>query len=114
MNKPKTPGIVTIAISTTITIVFWIFIALYQILISNTEPVVDPNLLKQIDPVLDTTLLKSLNNKVYFEKRQSQPPLPVNLEIINQVQASPTEIPAEPLLKDANTPVSTEEAELEF
>lgn len=113
MRKPKTPGLVSVAISTTITIIFWIFIALYQILTAGPDPVVDPNLLKQIDPTLDTSLLNTLDSKVYFEEGQSGPPLPGNIEITNQIQILPTETPTETEVEEAQTPISTEEAELQ-
>lgn len=113
MGKTKIPTVVSVAISTTITIIFWIFIALYQILTASPDPVVDSKLLKEIDPTLNTALLDSLNNKIYFEEGQSGPSLPVNLETLNQI--TPTEITTNELTPEEDqVPTSTEEGEFEL
>ena len=68
MNKSKAPRLVTVAICTTITVVFWIFVGLYTIFTSKSQVEVDPKILEPLIPTLDTNALSQLEGKVFFEE----------------------------------------------
>ncbi len=70
MYKPKPPQLVTIAVITTITLIFWVFFGLYEILTKKTEVDVPPALLEELTPTLDTTTLNQIQNRLYFEEGQ--------------------------------------------
>lgn len=68
MRKPKPPSIITVAIITTITIIFWIFFEVYQILTGDVDVEISEKLLKPLNPTLNQEVLSSLNGKIDFEK----------------------------------------------
>lgn len=70
MYKPKPPKLVTIAVITTITVIFWVFFGLYQILTRKPDVDVPQNLLEEINPNLDTTVLNQIQNRLFFEEGQ--------------------------------------------
>lgn len=76
MKKPPTPKLVTVAIFTTVTIVFWVFFTIYRILVSNPKVEVDDELLEPIDTILDTKTLEELPNRSFTEEGQVKP-LPI-------------------------------------
>jgi hypothetical protein len=78
MKKPKAPRLVTVAIFTTVTIIFWIFMGLYNIITSPSRVDVDPEILKPINPVLDTDALNRLQNRVFFEEGETSSPIIVS------------------------------------
>lgn len=71
--KRATPKFVTVSIFTTITIIFWIFYVIYEVLISAPPTVVDPELLNPINPQLDTGVLEELSQKEFFEEGEEIP-----------------------------------------
>ena len=75
MKKPKAPKLVTVAVFTTITIIFWVFMGLYSLITSAPPTNVDPELLSPIDPVLDQEALKRLEGRIYFEEGQTTSPV---------------------------------------
>jgi hypothetical protein len=68
MKKLKPPRLVTVAILTTITIVFWVFYSLYGILTSDSLQKVPSEILAPIDPTLDTRALDKLPGRIFFEE----------------------------------------------
>lgn len=68
MKKPKAPRLVTVAIFTTITIIFWVFFSLYSVLTSKPEVNVDPKLLEPINPTFDTKALNALDGRIFIEE----------------------------------------------
>lgn len=68
MKRPSPPKLVTVAVTTTITIVFWIFITLYKVLTTEPEPSVNSKLLEPIIPELDSRSLQQINERVFFEE----------------------------------------------
>lgn len=89
MKQPKAPRLVTVAIFTTITIVFWIFISVYNVLTQSPQESVDPKLLEPIDPTLDTNALSKLEGRIFYEEGEVTTP-PVVIQ-----EVSPTPIPEE-------------------
>jgi hypothetical protein len=73
MYKPKPPRLVTIAVITTITVIFWVFFGLYQILTKKADVDVPQVLLEEINPTLDTTALNQIQNRLFFEEGQVEP-----------------------------------------
>lgn len=91
MKKPKAPKLVTVAITTTITIIFWIFFTLYQVLTTKPSPSVDPNLLKPIDANLNSESLEKVKDRIFHEEG-SFVPLPTNAPITGEPTPSPNTI----------------------
>lgn len=66
MKKTKLPALVTIAILTLITAIFWVFFSAYR-LISRTPPLSVPQeIIKPIDPNLNPDILDNLDKKIHF------------------------------------------------
>lgn len=68
MKKPKPPKLVTVAIFTTITVIFWIFFEVYETLSGAPSVTVDNDLLSPLDPTLDVAALQKLETRVFFEE----------------------------------------------
>ena len=99
MNKPKAPRLVTVAIFTTITIIFWIFFSLYKILTSSPTVNIPEEILQPLTPTLDSQLLEGIPGRVFFEEGQV---------IVPVVTQPPIEIPQ----PEETTETSTEEAQI--
>jgi len=101
MKKPKAPRLVTIAITTTITVIFWIFFTLYQVLTAKPAPSVEPKLLEPIDPKLNTSVLDKIDNRDFFEEgyapplKLNPPSQPNNEPVITPEESTPTPIASE-------------------
>lgn len=95
MRKPKPPRLVTVFIFTTITLIFWIFFSLYNILTKPTSLDIEPKILEPISPDLDTKSLQALTEKLYFE--EGQVVIPIN----------PTAQQQEPKITETPTPEET-------
>lgn len=108
MKKPRAPKLVTVAITTTITIVFWVFFTLYQILTKSPPPSVDPKLLEPISPTLETEVLGTLTKRVYFEEGEATFPLPARSGGVTTTQPEVNQTVIEESQEEA-----TPEAELE-
>jgi hypothetical protein len=67
MKKTKTPGLVTLAVFTTITIFVWIFFDIYRILKKPVNVNVDPKILQTFSPSLDSNALDKIKERKYFE-----------------------------------------------
>ncbi len=103
MKKPRAPRLVTVAIFTTITIIFWVFFSLYKVF-TSLEPVsVDPKLLEPLTPTLDTNALSQLEGRVFFEEGEVAAPFAV---------ASPSPTPAPEELIEETPETATNEAQV--
>jgi hypothetical protein len=92
MKKPRAPRLVTTAITTTITIIFWIFFTLYQVFITKPAPSVEPELLEPINPTLNTDILDKIGNRDFFEEGSFTP---LNLIQLPQEESTPVITPEE-------------------
>ena len=102
MKKLKPPRLVTVAIFTTITVVFWVFLSLYRILTASPAADIPPEILAPITPNLNSEALRSLGNRVFFEEQDIEALTTPLLKII------PTpEIPVEPTATPFPTPTET-------
>lgn len=86
MRKQRVPGIVTVAILTVITVVFWIILDVYRTLTVKPAPTVSEEILSPIDPDLDQTYLNRLQQRVFLNETEIG-----TIEIQN-----PQETPVEP------------------
>jgi hypothetical protein len=100
MNKPKAPRLVTVAVFTTITIIFWVFMGLYNLITSKPPANVDPELLKPINPTLEQEALNRLENRVFFEPGQTSSPF-----IIREIPESTSESEEVPATEEKETSV---------
>jgi len=70
LKKAKTPGLVTTAIITTITIFTWIVFSVYRAF-SSVPPVnVPPEIIAPLSPELNREALAKLEGRLYFEEGQ--------------------------------------------
>jgi hypothetical protein len=106
MKKPKAPKLVTVAIFTTITIIFWVFISLYNIIMSTPDINVDPELLEPINPNLEKEALDRLEGRIFFEEGETNSPVIIREN--TQISPSPEEevlIPENEEVAEGTTPV---------
>lgn len=68
MKNPRAPRLVTVTIFTTITVVFWVFFTVYNILTSKPPIEVEPELLTPLDPTLNTEVLSTLSDTKFYEE----------------------------------------------
>jgi hypothetical protein len=73
MRRPPAPTIVTIAVFTTMTVVLWIFISVYSILIKKADVEVPQKLLEPIDPNLDQKILEEISKRTFITEDQTIP-----------------------------------------
>ena len=69
MKKQKAPRLVTVAIFSTVTLIFWVFFSLYNVLTSKPSANVDPKLLEPLDPNLNRDTLSKLQERVFFDEQ---------------------------------------------
>lgn len=113
MKKPKAPHLVTIAIITTATIIFWIFFEVYRIFTSTPSVQVPEELLTPITPTLDTEALENIKGRVFFEEEEipetliaTPSPRPTTLK----AEPTPTEELEQPRGTPTPVPTATESA----
>ncbi len=94
MKKMKTPSLVTLAVLTTITILFWIFFSVYRIFASKPSTSVPPEILEPVTPTLDSATLEKITQGVYLSEG----------EIPQNIMTSPT---ASPTPTASSTPTPT-------
>jgi hypothetical protein len=85
MRKLKPPRLVTVAIFSTVTIIFWVFYSFYDLLTSTPDTKIPPEILSPISPILDTDILDNLQGRVFFNKGETTVSL--------AVQQTPTPTP---------------------
>ena len=106
MKEPKAPRLVTIAIITTTTIIFWVFFDLYRVF-TTTPPVnVPAELMVPITPTLDIHSLENIENRIYLSEEE----IPEILVSNPLPELSPTPTPE--ATESAEISVATESAEI--
>lgn len=70
MKKPKTPKLVTVAIFTTITVIFWVFFEVYEALSDTPDIQVSENLLSPVNPQLDLQSLQQIETRMYIDENE--------------------------------------------
>lgn len=76
MKTTKLPSLVSIAILTTITILFWTVFNVYRVLTNKAPITIQENLMEPLSPNLDTQTLDKIQNSLVFEENQFQTPQP--------------------------------------
>lgn len=112
MNKLKSPRLVTLAIITTATIIFWIFFEVYRIFTTPSPAEVPEELMRPINPTLDSEGLDNIQARNYFEEGQipNAPVAQIIIEVEQEPEPTPTEIPEQDITP---TPTATESAEIQ-
>lgn len=95
MRSPSPPSIVTVAILTTITIIFWVFFGVYRVLVSESDVNIPPEILESINPTLDQNALGQLENRLFFEKGETVEFKAIISKPTDTITPEPTEIPEE-------------------
>jgi hypothetical protein len=72
MFRQKPPRLITIAILSTICIISWVFLGLYEVLSKKPDVSVPETLLEDINPQLDTVTLQTVQTRLFFEAEQVQ------------------------------------------
>ncbi len=70
MKTPKAPRMVTIAVITTTTIIFWVFFEIYRVFTTSPPVNVPSELMKSISPSLDTVALDNIHQRIYLEEEE--------------------------------------------
>ena len=113
MKKIKAPRLVTVAVFTTITIIFWVFYSLYVILTSQAPLDIPPEILNPISPDLDIDTLNQLGTKLYFEQGTK---IVVTSPAPEKATPTPTETseetPVATISATTPTPIATQSANL--
>ncbi len=109
-KQTKAPSLVTIAILTVVTIIFWIGFGVYRIFTSKPSPPVPKEVTLPLNPNLNTTILNSLQNKTYLDESQIGATV---IEQLTEPSPSPeaTETETVPEFEEEEIPVATEEGE---
>jgi len=112
MKKPRAPRLVTVAVFTTITIVFWVFLTLYSILTGKPDLKIEEKLLEPINPELDTKALDQIEARVFYDEGAVINPLVVvspgaSRTTVTEEEETPTPTPT------TEIPEATDEATLE-
>lgn len=105
MKEQKAPQLVTVAIVTTTTIIFWIFFEVYRIFTGPADINVPEEIMAPITPALNIESLENIERRVFFEEEE-----------IPEFIVIPSPIPDSALpegLELAPTPTATESAEIE-
>jgi hypothetical protein len=76
MKRPKPPNLVTIAILTTITVIFWVFFTVYRAFTKHPSPEVPAPILEPLTPNLDKNALDKLQTRIFFEEGEF-PQIPI-------------------------------------
>lgn len=99
----STPGLITIAILTIITAVFWTFFSVLRIFMTKEEDVEIPEkILAPLNPQLNSAALDSLGSRKFIEEGQ--------IPSVNYSEVA-EEIPLEEVLEEEPTEEPVEEAE---
>ncbi|MFZ5932483.1 MAG: hypothetical protein ACOYT7_00115 [Patescibacteria group bacterium] len=108
MKKSKVPSLVTIAILTTITVLFWVGFSVYRIFTDEPEPNVPGEILEPVSPTLDSETIDKIQGRIFFGEQEVQTqillPSPTPTE---SPTASPT---ASPTPTPTPTPTATASA----
>lgn len=70
MKPSKVPSLVSIAILTTITIVFWVIFNVYRNFTEKPAATIDEALLAPLSPSLDVSTIDKMERGLFFEEGQ--------------------------------------------
>ena len=78
--KNKVPKLVTIAVLTLITVVFWAFFGAYRALLEVPKIEVDEKILEPVNPTLDTKSLLKLETRIFIPEDEVE-------QLVGQIEA---------------------------
>lgn len=78
--KSSVPKLVTIAVLTLITVVFWVFFGAYRALMKVPQLDVDEKILEPVNPTLDTNTLIRLESRIFIPEGEIE-------QLVGQVEA---------------------------
>jgi hypothetical protein len=102
MKKIKAPNLVTLAILTTITVLFWVFFSVFRVFANKPSVSVPPEVLEPITPTLDSETLGKIGQGVYLMEED----IPQNTVVLPTNSPEPTVLPT-PTLSPSPTATST-------
>lgn len=73
MKKTKTPNLVTLAVLTTITVVFWVFFSLYRVFTDEPSYDVPAEILEPVSPTLESSLIDKIESRIFFREEEVAP-----------------------------------------
>ena len=83
----KAPAIVTIAVLTVITVVFWIGFETFRLVTKKPEAPVPPEIIAPLNPTLDANVITKLQQRVYLKEEE------IGNIIITKVSEEPASSP---------------------
>lgn len=112
-KKLKTPTLVTTAILTLITVIFWVAFEVYRTITAKPAPTVPQEIISPLNPTLDGEILNKLSQRINLtetevgnlraEEPQTPTPIPTPEETEIPVATESGEVVASP----SGTPVAT-------
>lgn len=98
MKKQKIPSLVSIAILTTITVLFWVGFSVYRIFSEEPDPSVPAEIIEPLTPTLDSATIDKIEQRIFYEEgeveTQIASPSPTPLEApAASPEASPSPSP---------------------
>lgn len=97
MKKTKTPNLVTIAVLTTITALFWVLFSIYRVFTREPSPVVPPEILEPVSPSLDSSIIDKIQSRLFFSEGEVSTQIQIATETATPAAtatATPTATPA--------------------
>lgn len=65
MKNKKTPDIIVLIILTSVTLIFWTIVSIYNAYYTPAESNIDSNILAPLDPNLDLKTLQDIETRIY-------------------------------------------------
>ncbi len=111
-KKLKTPTLVTTAVLTLITVIFWVAFEVYRTITHKPPPVVPEEIILPLNPTLDQNILNGLSKRINLGESEvgnltaeNQTPTPVPTPEVTEAPVA-TES-ATPTASPSGTPVAT-------
>lgn len=108
MKQQRVPSLISIAILTTITIIFWVVFSVYRVLTSKPSPNIPENILEPLNPTLDEGIIAKIQKRTFFGEGQITTPS-ISLSPSPQTTIAPTLTPS-PTSTASSTPTATASA----
>ena len=103
MKGPKPPKIVVVLIVTTITIIFWVFLSVYEVLRKTPDLNIPDAVLKPLTPSLDQTSLGELPARVFYSEEELKNIIPQTITTPTPLETTPEQASPSPTLVSTTT-----------
>lgn len=108
MKKSRIPSLVTIAILTAITLVFWVFFGVYRAFTTKPSPSIPESILQALSPTLDSNALSKIQSRTFLSEGEigsATPSATTTPQPIPTITPTPTSTPsATPTATQSATP----------